>query len=107
MINKVKIGEYIYTVEYGKNTGSGYIGYIDYEKGKIKIKNTLHYRKTIETLLHEIIHGIVDYYMLRKVIKDDYEEYFVDVMAKAIHALLKDNPELVEDIIREDNLLGK
>ena len=99
MIDKVKIGEYIYKVEYSKNTGSSSIGYINYEKGLIKIKNTLHRRKQIETLLHEIVHGILDYYMLRKVIDQSYEEYFVDVMAKALHVLLRDNPHLIEEIM--------
>ena len=86
---KVKIGQYYYNVEYVKNTGPNTSGYILYEKGIIRIKNTKTKEQQEETLIHEMIHGLIDYYMLGNYLRD--EEMFVSIISKGLHQLLKDN----------------
>ena len=68
-------------------------GHIDFENRKITIDNTLRDEQGhMQTLIHEIIHGIV--YDRDISFSQDDEETIVDQLAKGLYQVLKDNTEL-------------
>lgn len=94
---KIKIGIYEYVV---KEVDSPIIidnqlckGSIAYDDLVINIKNSIPYDKKIQTLWHEIIHGIIRDWGVN--INGDDEESKVDWISTGIVQVIKDNPELV------------
>ncbi len=68
------------------------MGRTDPIKGEILIRNDLHADQAILTLMHELLHMILDnsgFYDLGK------DEVFVSVMATQLICLLHDNPKLI------------
>lgn len=96
MITSVKIGPMRYEVisndDRMPESDTGYrIGEIDYERLRIRLKNTLNDQVRIQTLWHEIIHGI-----LNNAGSPDKSqmETIIDAVATGIIQVLRDNPEL-------------
>lgn len=92
--NSVKINHINYDVKVTDkpiiiNNSSNYAGCIDFEKSEIKINSSLSKYKKIETLWHEILHGIVDLYNMN--FKEDDEERIVDLIAKGVLSVLQNN----------------
>lgn len=72
-------------------------GQIDFENKKILIDKTLQEKQGhLQTLLHEIIHGIVEDREL-DFIKDS-EETIVDQLAKGLYQVIKDNPKMFMEV---------
>ncbi|BDR81030.1 hypothetical protein [Clostridium tetani] len=68
-------------------------GQIDFENKKILIDKTLREKQgNVQTLLHEIIHGIVEDRELD--FAKDSEETIVDQLAKGLYQVIKDNSKL-------------
>ncbi len=93
-INKIKIGGIYFDVTEEKDlkdptAGRGLDGDIAYGKCKIRINANLSYQLRMQTLWHEIIHGILAQSGVEK-----YNEILVDVLAFGILMVLVDNPEL-------------
>ena len=68
-------------------------GHIDFENKKILIdKNLRDKQGHIQTLIHEIIHGIV--YDRELNLRSDGEETIVDQLSKGLYQVIKDNPDM-------------
>lgn len=94
----VKIGLFTYTIEGNDDrmpeSDTGYrVGEIDYERLRIRLKNTLSDQVKIQTLWHEIIHGI-----LNNAGNPDKSqaETVIDAISVGLIQVLRDNPELAQ-----------
>lgn len=64
-------------------------GIIDYREDKIKIWKRKGKDDTVQTILHEIIHGITD------ANRYSLEEDIIDDLAVGLQTVFKDNPQLL------------
>jgi len=74
-------------------------GMTSFDQGRILIKGALTEDPTRDTLLHEILHALIDQTSVKRQLKDmdkDLEEDFVWALTPRLLGLLRDNPELVE-----------
>jgi hypothetical protein len=92
--DKVKIGGQIYEVarlaivdEQNRNTD----GQIQYGEGIIKLQDTLKGDYADYVFIHEIMHGIFEYLCMEN------NENVVDKLARALHMVIKDNPDLFKE----------
>jgi len=96
----VKIGYKDYTVEEAPgplmNNENLCYGYIDYTSGEIKIANGHSKDVDDNTFIHECIHGMGDVYDI------GLSEAKVAKLAGAFQAFIKDNPEVFNEVSRED-----
>ena len=80
-------------------------GQYDTRKGLIEIQEGLSNQKLVNTLLHEINHGIIDISGLNQsgapLEKDDNEEIVVHQMTNYFLAMCRDNPWLL-DYVKEN-----
>lgn len=97
---KVKIGLYEYRVE---ETDEVLLvdhkeckGRIEYDNLTIKIKKELQDQLKLQTLWHEIIHGIIKEFGINLDSEHWTEESKVDWIATGVLSVLKDNPELIK-----------
>lgn len=68
-------------------------GHINFDDKQILIDKTLREKQGhAQTLVHEIIHGII--YDRGLDFRNDGEETIVDQLAKGLYQVVKDNPEL-------------
>lgn len=72
-------------------------GYIDYVSGKIKLRSDISKDFQTETLLHELLHAMLD----NSGIEDINLDKITKVLAPRLHALLIDNPTFQEDILKD------
>lgn len=92
--DKVKIGGQIYEVKrpmvcYPDNRNTD--GRIEYGEGIIKLQSNLKGDYLNYVFIHEIMHGIFDF------IGEDNDEQLVDKLARALHMIIKDNPEIFKE----------
>jgi Zn-dependent peptidase ImmA (M78 family) len=94
---KVRIGNIDYAVRYEErlNNGSNLAyGHINYDKALIRIDADLKDEQgKFQTLLHEILHGLAKFFELS--VEED--EDTIEKLAKGLHMLIKDNPEMFKD----------
>jgi hypothetical protein len=92
--DKVRIGGMDYEIKYEArlNDGSQLLcGQIDYNNTIIKLAPNLQSNQNeCQTLLHEIIHGIVHHFEL----EIDGDEDTVDKLAKGLYMVISDNPDM-------------
>lgn len=72
----------------------GALGEIDFDRLEIKICEGLADQKEAETLLHEILHGILDATASQET--KDGEEALVNRLASGLTSVIRDNPELID-----------
>lgn len=92
--NHVKIGGTTYQVEISEMLSLGTANFsaeIDYQNLKLRITPQAE-EKMLCDLLHEIIHGI--FTQLGYV---EHDEKHIEELARALFALIKDNPELLKE----------
>lgn len=92
---KVRIGSCVYDVEFTENDlvagGKEVYANIDYNFNKININTRIAGKQQNElSFLHEIFHGIVR----ERNIELDDEELIVEELARGMHQIIKDNPEI-------------
>lgn len=68
-------------------------GVIDYENLFIEISTNRATQKQEETLMHEVLHGIIHE---RNLILED-EEMIVEEISKGLYQVIKDNPDIFTD----------
>lgn len=79
---QLKIGGHLYKIELVDPEDLGTdCGQQNRARNTIRIRNDLPESQLEETLIHEVLHAI----------NGDFKEEFVDFMAMAIYAILKDN----------------
>lgn len=104
----VRIGSCDYSVEFTDRdlvaNGRESLAVIEYNNHKIEISNKLGDIQTQElSFLHEMFHGI----LRDRAIEVEEEEFIVDELAKAMHQIIRDNPEMFldeKDIYFEDEI---
>jgi hypothetical protein len=107
----IKIGCYTYKIELTDKPivvgdKCNYVGRTDYKSRIISIANDIETSYQIQTLFHEIIHGIFEYFYIpdNELTPDNYEK-IVDCISKGIVSLMQDNKEFfrggINDIIQE------
>lgn len=99
----VRIGSCDYEVEFTKNDiivdREQCKAAIDYDNHLISIDSKIGDRQSHEqSFLHEIFHGV----LRDRAIKVDEEEFVVDELAKGLHQIIRDNPEMFMD---EDDII--
>lgn len=104
IVNEVKIGSMVYAVKKTDKTivlnGREWYGTIDYDMHEIDINTQIQdIQGQEQTLLHEIIHGIVKDRDIS--FGNDEEESIIDKIACGLHQLIKDNPKIFEDNVEK------
>lgn len=99
--NYVRIGSNYYDIEFTDEPliidGRVCMGIIEYYNHVIKIGNNFGDEQQKEqTLLHEIVHGIIDDRSIN--FKEDSEEFIVDKIAKGLHQVILDNPHMFLEV---------
>lgn len=99
--DKVRIGSMVYGVTQSDKTlivdQRECKGKIDYHYHTIEINNALQDLQGCEqTFLHEIVHGIIDSRAIS--LDNDDTELVVDEIAMGLHQLIKDNPEIFDNL---------
>lgn len=98
---KLKIGEIEYSVEKVNCTYANHnMGQCHTKRGKIFISDDLKDDIRHETIIHEALHAICSQYAIAT--DYDQEERIVNCMACGIHALIKDNPDFIREVIDGD-----
>jgi hypothetical protein len=97
MIDKVKIGGIVYEVKPEErlqaDDRTALIGQIDYESSVIKYDPKLSQQQRMQTLWHEIVHGIFHHNG-----RDGQSEELIDSTAYSIVQVLRDNHVLMDAI---------
>lgn len=90
----VKIGPITYTITHEETLGdSGFAGQIRYFRSTIAINGDLRPQFALQTLWHEIIHGIMTN---AGIPHDDQTEPLVNAIAYGVLQVIVDNPALVK-----------
>lgn len=89
---KVKIGGYIYTVEFVDvvSKEKNLMGEIDYNNQVIRIDKSYSRQTQEATFIHELIHGILNFLGEHEVQEN---ERMIDGIANTIYQIIKDNFE--------------
>jgi len=90
MPDKVKIGGLTYAVNLTDvlHNGAGFDGEIHYDKCEIRIRPQGEARMQL-ILCHEVLHGVYEHLGY-----SNHDEKQIDELARALYALVVDNPEL-------------
>ena len=93
---KVKMGGLTYDITYSTKPSRGDVevdGKIIYSEQSIIIRSGLNegdeYKEYV--LLHELVHGIFNFFDIEQ------HEGYVDKIARGLHMLIKDNPEMFKE----------
>jgi len=78
-----------------------FFGVTDFENTEIRINSGINEEMLGEVLLHECMHIIIDECELRKQIKSSDEEQVVQSMAAFLLQIFRDNPKLIEVLVRK------
>jgi hypothetical protein len=100
MIDSVKIGAIRYAVSLVGDLRNGkrkLDGNINYTNTSIRLEADMDPQAHTQVLLHEILHGICMQGGL------NIFEGHIDVLAFGVYQVLRDNPQLVEMIVKDDN----
>ncbi len=92
---KVKIGGFIYDIEFTDNLKLGNINCsaeIDYKELKIRICKGQAKSKQEHDFLHEMFHAIYDFIGI-----NEHDEQHIDLLASALHAIIIDNSEMFKE----------
>jgi hypothetical protein len=92
MIDNVKIGNQTYVIFEVEcvDKHDSLAGQIKFLESEIRILQDLPHDLKQETILHEVIHGIENFFDL------DLEEEEVKMLGRGLTMVFKDNPELLE-----------
>lgn len=87
MPERIKIGYKVYMIESAKPNLSveDYYGTINYGEEKIYLRDSNSEEQNVQTLIHEVLHGISEFYLL------GMEEKEVALLSNALYTVLKDN----------------
>lgn len=104
MIKQIKIGSTYYSIELVDRLESkdtvALDGNLRFDESEIKLRASLSPQRLVQTLFHEIIHGIFDQ------VARDADDQTIDALAHGIMQVLRDNPALFDEIKSLDRLEG-
>ena len=101
MLKKVKINGLDYKIKLVSEMYGDEVGRIDIFEGIIYLENSKP-RGMLFTLLHEIIHAILYSAGYTNLDDNEHNEKFIDAITHGLYTVIKDNPELIELIRREE-----
>ena len=81
--------------EYSESFGNHRLAEINFMKEEINYL-PLQGSETVDSILHEILHGVFHMFNLNHKMSDDEEEHLVTVLATGLTTVMKDNPELMD-----------
>lgn len=95
MLDNIKIGAFNYKVvlEESELDGDACDGLMDYAQAKISISNKQDDQIKVQTLLHEILHGI-----MHQAGYIDHDEGVINTLSYGLIQVIRDNPELYTEI---------
>lgn len=98
-MKNIKIGGTVYKIQNEKDSfveaGKAIDGGINYSQSLIRVARDNKSKQYADTtLIHEIVHGIIEEYN----VEIPEEEKFTEGFSKGLYQVLKDNPKLVEYI---------
>lgn len=98
-MKNIKIGGTVYKIQNEKEgfivNGRALYGSIEPSKSLIRVARGNTSKQFADTtLIHEIVHGIIEEYS----VEIPEEEKFTEAFSKGLYQVLKDNPKLVEYI---------
>lgn len=102
MPEDIKIGAFVYSVEYiqGLRDGERKLdGHIDTSQSLIRVEAEMSDQAKVQTILHEVLHGI-NVEIGRP--KMNNKERYIDALAFGIYRVLRDNPDLVKIVLKEN-----
>lgn len=102
MIKSVKVNESNYAIKQIKQPimdGETIDGYLQYSNLTIKLKRKLIDEYKLHVLWHEIVHAIEGAYDCPLDDDMDVRNHKMDVLSKGIIAIIRDNPQLIQDTI--------
>lgn len=97
----VRIGAIDYKISTSEQLSKhhGLDGQIAYDSAEITVNGGTEPQRQYAILLHEIIHGILTAAKAESCFADDdAQEKAVDIMAYGVLGLIRDNPELIQEI---------
>ena len=95
-LRSVKIGPFVYSIEYTDNSIFEYAGMINFLEQKTYIRESLPNTGELDTIIHEVIHGI---HHVMGLTDGSSEEEFTRGGATGLLMVLRDNPDLLQFII--------
>ena len=96
----IKVGAIQYHIEYVPDLRDGdkkLDGHVRHSETKISVDARLSSQSGVQTLLHEIVHVVAT-----QMGKQELDENIVDAIAYAVYQVLRDNPDLVKTIMRQE-----
>lgn len=105
--DEVKILHKIFTLrerDYKESFGTTRLAEIDFMQNEINYI-PLGGSETVDSIVHEILHGIVGMFNINFKLTMDEEEYIVSTLATGLVTVMKDNPDLfysLQDILEDE-----
>jgi hypothetical protein len=98
-MSKVRLGHLDFDlVEMDKISAAESFGFYAAEAQEIHICKGMNRRRQGEVIIHELLHGIVDFQNLQHILKDN-EEPVVRAMAIGLATVIRDNQKLFTDLV--------
>lgn len=97
---RVKVGAIIYDIRLVPrlvDSGGKLDGHVSHQQAIIEVEQGMHHQAQVQTLLHELVHTVGTQLGVPRV-----EEGMVDAIAYAAYQVLRDNPDLVQFIGRQE-----
>lgn len=102
MLKKVKINGLDYEIKLVERMLGDEVGEIDTLEGAIYLESNPP-RGLLITLLHEIIHAILYSAGYNNIDENEHDEKMIYALAYGLYTVIKDNPELIELIRKEES----
>jgi hypothetical protein len=99
-MSKVRLGHLDFAlVEMDKISAAESFGFYSAEAQEIHICRGMDRRRSAEVIIHELLHGIVDFQNLAHILKDN-EEPVVRGIAIGLATVIRDNQKLFADLVK-------
>jgi hypothetical protein len=99
-MSKVRLGHLDFDlVEMDKISAAESFGFYAAEAQEIHICKGMDRRRSAEVIIHELLHGIVDFQNLAHILKDN-EEPVVRGIAIGLATVIRDNQKLFTDLVK-------
>lgn len=90
--------------DYKESFGNTRLAEIDFMASEINYL-PLGGSETVDSIVHEVLHGIVSMFGINAKLSHDEEEYFVSTLATGLVTVMKDNPDLfyaLQDMLEDE-----
>lgn len=93
----IKIGPYDYKIVHKKiREGEACVGDFCSTRSRIRVTTGMNDIRTVETLLHEVLHAVYYSFNIGHGLDEAAEENIISLVSTGLAATLRDNPEFAE-----------